>query len=348
MRNVFLKDYTINELKTIISDLGEPKFRGAQIFEWMYQKKVESFENMTNLPKELRLKLKEKTILNTLTVDYENKLESRHDGTIKFLSRLNDGVGIETAIMKYQYGNTVCISSQAGCNMNCAFCASGVNGKDRDLTPGEMIDQFIVAEKLLSKDETISNIVVMGSGEPLENLENLIQFIKIVNHDKGLNIGQRNITVSTCGLVPEIKKLANEKYQVNLAISLHAATNSLRDKLVPINKKYSIESLMEACNYYFNKTKRRITIEFILLRDVNESKHQAEQLADLLNSQDMLVHINLIPFNTVKESQFKAPKYDRIIKFKNILKNKGINTTIRQERGSDIEGACGQLRSDKR
>ncbi|ACB84921.1 23S rRNA (adenine(2503)-C(2))-methyltransferase RlmN [Natranaerobius thermophilus] len=340
-----LKDLTLNELQEYFSRKGWQQFRAKQIFDWMYIQQVDSIEVMSNIPKKLRQELMENCTINDLELDSNNIYTSPTDGTIKFLSVLKDGIGVETTIMKYDYGNTVCISSQAGCNMNCVFCASTTGGKERDLSPGEMIDQVLMANKVLPGSESINNIVVMGSGEPLENYQHLIKFLKIVNDGKGLNIGMRHITVSTCGLVPEIYNLAEEELQLNLAISLHAPNDELRNKLIPLNKIYPIHELLEACQVYFQKTGRRITFEYVLIKDFNDSIDLAKELSETLTALKMPVHVNLIPFNPVEETKFTAPPSSRISDFKNNLQSNNIGVTVRKERGVDVDGACGQLRS---
>ncbi len=344
MAKLLLKDMDYNELQQFLETMNCKSFRAKQLFNWMYKQQVDNFTDMTNLSQDLRHKLEKSALLYGLTLDTDKLFVSSEDGTIKFLAITDNNIGIETTVMKYNFGNTVCISSQAGCNMNCAFCASTKGGKQRDLTPGEMVDQVILANKILGDGEKISNIVVMGSGEPLENYDNLLKFLQIANDSRGLNIGMRHITVSTCGLVSEINYLAEERMQINLAISLHAPNDKLRDQLVPVNKRYPIDDLMEACQKYFSYTGRRISFEYVLIDNVNDNIQFARELSDLLAKLDMPVHVNIIPYNTVEEAKMCSPAQDTISKFVSELTASNITVTVRQERGADIDGACGQLR----
>ncbi|MEZ0535792.1 23S rRNA (adenine(2503)-C(2))-methyltransferase RlmN [Caldicellulosiruptoraceae bacterium PP1] len=341
MRNI--KDLTFDELKSWLKSINEKEFRSTQIFDWIYKKNSESFDSFSNLPENLRNKLKQDFILNLMEI-----IKVQEDVfTRKYLMLLNDNNTIESVFMKYKFGNSICISTQVGCNMSCAFCASTIGGKIRNLTSGEMVDQIIKVEN--DTKERISSIVLMGSGEPFDNAENVFKFIEIVNHPKGKNIGARHITISTVGVVPYIYELANYEKQINLAISLHATNNKIREKLIPMNKRYPIEEIIEAIRNYINKTQRRVTIEYALIKGINDSDIDAIRLSELFKN--MLIHVNLIPINEIEEKEFRRPPKERIISFYNILKNNKIEVTIRRELGSSISAACGQLRSkhlDKR
>ena len=333
-----IKSFTLEELKFEMVRIGEKAFRAKQIYQWMHGKLARSFEEMTDISLALREKcasLYEYTSLKVVKVQ-----ESAVDGTRKYLFELGDGKLVESVWMKYKHGNSVCISSQVGCRMGCAFCASTLDGLERSLKPSEMLDQ-IYAITLLT-GERVSNVVVMGIGEPLDNYDNLLKFLTLLTDENGLHISQRNITVSTCGLVPGMKRLADEKLQITLALSLHAADDAKRKKLMPVANKYSISQLMEACRYYYEKTGRRITFEYSLVGGVNDSREDALQLAMLIKG--MNCHVNLIPVNPVKERNFVQSKASFIAAFKNELEKNGINVTIRREMGRDIDGACGQLR----
>ncbi|GAB6088298.1 23S rRNA (adenine(2503)-C(2))-methyltransferase RlmN [Alkaliphilus crotonatoxidans] len=335
---VDLLSLTKEELMEFIVALGEKKFRGKQIFQWLHRG-VQSFDEMTNISKALRDQLKEKAHINEIKI--ETKLVSRTDGTTKYLFLLEDRNIIEGVIMEYKHGLTACISSQVGCGMGCSFCASTKGGLVRNLTAGEMIGQLLTMEADLGK--RISNIVMMGSGEPLHNFKEMTRFLKNVNDEDGLNIGNRHITISTCGLVPEIKALADLKIPINLAISLHAATDEKRQKMMPIAQKYSIYDIIEACQYYLKKNNRRITFEYALIDGENDQEEDARILAYLLKG--LLCHVNLIPVNQVDESPYRKSHQDRIKVFAGILKGAGIETTLRRELGADIQAACGQLRN---
>lgn len=313
------------------------KFRAKQLFEWI-QKGVENFDDMTNISKELRLKLKEKFILNN--AKSLKVLSSENDGTKKYLFKLNDGNIIESVLMRYKHGNTVCVSTQIGCKMGCTFCASTIGGMVRNLTAGEIIGQIFAIQNDIK--ERVSNIVLMGSGEPLDNYDEVIKFLRLVNHPKGLNIGMRSITLSTSGIAPKIKKLADLNLQLTLAISLHAPNDDLRSSTMPINNKYPIKELIEACKYYIDTTGRRVTFEYALIENVNDNDLTAQELGKLLKG--MLCHVNLIPINAVKERGFKPTQNKNIVNFKKTLEKYGITVTIRRELGSDINAACGQLR----
>lgn len=333
-----IKSMTEDELKIDMVRQGEKSFRAAQLYEWMHKKLARGFEEMTNLPASLREKLRETyeyTALGAVRVQ-----ESAVDGTRKYLFELADGNLVESVWMRYKHGNSVCISSQAGCRMGCAFCASALDGLARNLTPSEMLDQIYSITLLTG--ERVSNVVVMGTGEPLDNYDNLLRFIRLLTEENGLHISQRSVTVSTCGLVPEMKRLAGEKLQITLALSLHAATDAKRRKLMPIANKYSVRELMEACRYYFETTGRRVTFEYSLVGGVNDTMEDAGELIRLLKP--MNGHVNLIPVNPIKERSFVRSEREVIIKYKNKLEKNGINVTIRREMGRDIDGACGQLR----
>lgn len=333
-----IKSLNLKELKEEMEAIGEKSFRAKQMYEWMHIKLARSFDEMTNLSEALRQKCKE--MYDYTAVEVIEVQESKLDGTRKFLFGLKDGNVVESVWMKYKHGNSVCISSQVGCRMGCKFCASTIDGLERSLLPSEMLDQ-IYAISLYTK-ERVSNIVVMGSGEPMDNFDNLLKFIELVSDENGLNISQRNITVSTCGLVPKMKELADKKLQITLALSLHATTDEKRKKLMPIANKYGIGELMEACRYYFEKTGRRLTFEYSLVGGVNDTDEDARELIDLVKP--LNCHINLIPVNPIKERDFVESNTARVQAFKNKLEKNKINVTIRREMGRDIDGACGQLR----
>ncbi|AOT72181.1 23S rRNA (adenine(2503)-C(2))-methyltransferase RlmN [Geosporobacter ferrireducens] len=332
-----LKGCSLEELEFFFKEIGEPSYRAKQVYQWIH-KGVQSFEGMTNLPKTLRNKLEEKACLNHLII--VDKLVSTVDGTRKYLMQLEDQNIIECVLMRYDYGNTLCISCQVGCRMGCSFCASTLEGVIRNLSAGEMLDQVLTVQKDLG--ERISNVVLMGSGEPLDNFQEVKRFLEIINHPEGVNISLRNITISTCGLVPQIMELADEKPQVTLAISLHASNDQLRSQMMPVNKSYPLQTLMKACRYYIEKTNKRITFEYALIHEVNDTEYHAKELVALLKA--LLCHINLIPLNKVNERKYEAPNAERVKRFQQILKQKGIEATIRRELGSDINAACGQLR----
>lgn len=332
-----IKDYTLEELEEYMKQKGFPKFRSGQLFEWIY-KDVQSFEQMSNLPKAMQSKLSEELYIGKAEV--EVKQVSKQDGTRKYLLKLMDGNAVECVLMEYSYGKTICISTQVGCRMNCSFCASGIGGLTRHLTSGEMLEEVMAVSRDIG--ERISNIVLMGTGEPFDNYKEVIKFLRIVNNQKGLNIGMRHITISTSGLVPEIIAFADLQLQCTLAVSLHASDNETRDKLMPVNKKYKLEELMDACRYYTKKTNKRVTFEYALINGVNDSEQNALQLAGLLKG--MLCHVNLIPINEVREKGFIKSTKTAIDRFKGILERNKIEATVRRELGSDINAACGQLR----
>ena len=334
-----LKSYTYNELEALVrNELGEPSFRAKQIFEWLYRG-ADSFDEMSNLSKSLRERLDAAYTAGNLKI--EQKFVSRIDETRRYLLKLEDGNYIESVLMKYHHGYTICVSSQVGCAMGCRFCASTRNGKARNLSAGEIIGQVMTVQKDLG--ERISNIVMMGIGEPLDNYDEVLKFLEIVNHPSGLNIGHRHITLSTCGLVPKIKDLADRQLQITLSVSLHAADDETRSEIMPVNRRYSISQLMEACRYYIKNTNRRISFEYTLISGVNDNSAEAEKLLKLLNG--MLCHVNLIPVNPVKETGFKQGSRAKIEEFQRILESGGISATIRREMGADISAACGQLRA---
>ena len=333
-----IKSLALTELERELAALGEKPFRANQLYQWLHQKLARSYEDMTNLPKGLRERLAEQYVCTTLRrVQVQ---ESRIDGTKKFLFALEDGHVVESVWMRYKHGNSVCISSQVGCRMGCRFCASTLGGLVRSLLLGEMLDQ-VYAISLLT-GERVSNVVVMGTGEPLDNYDSLVRFLELLTDEKGLHISARNITVSTCGLVPQMRKLAREKLQITLALSLHAATDEKRRSLMPVANRYGIGELMEACREYFERTGRRITFEYSLVGGVNDTREDARLLADLAGP--LRCHVNLIPVNPIKEREYVQSEAGRIQAFKNMLEKNGINVTIRREMGRDIDGACGQLR----
>ena len=326
------------ELETFVKELGEPKFRAKQLYEWIHRRHAASFDEMTNLPKQLREKLSENAslcVLQPVTVQV-----SRLDGTRKYLFRLPDGNCIESVFMRYHHGNSVCISSQAGCRMGCRFCASTIGGLSRSLTAGEMLDQiYRITEET---GERVSNVVIMGSGEPMDNYDNIVRFIRMISGEEGMNLSQRNITVSTCGIVPKMREFAEEGLQVTLALSLHAADDETRKELMPIANRYTIKEALDACAYYFEKTGRRVSYEYSLVAGVNDTPEEADRLIRLLRHRNG--HVNLIPVNPVTERNYRESAPAAVQRFKNQLEKNGINVTIRREMGRDIDGACGQLR----
>lgn len=333
-----LKSLTLEELQNRITKLGEKSFRAKQLYQWFHEKLAANYEEMSNLPKTFREKLqKEEQTVNLTLVQVQ---ESSIDGTRKYLFGLPDGNVVESVWMKYHHGNSVCISSQVGCRMGCRFCASTLDGLERNLLPSEMLEQ--IYSIIRHTGERVSNIVVMGTGEPMDNYENLIRFLHLITDEKGQNISQRNITVSTCGIVPRMKQLAEEQMQITLALSLHATTDEKRRKLMPIANKYSLKEVLEACGYYFEKTGRRLTFEYSLVAGVNDSEEDAQELTALVKN--LNCHVNLIPVNPIKERDYKQSDKKAIQAFKNKLEKNKINVTIRREMGRDIDGACGQLR----
>ena len=340
MKNTVLdiKSMYPEELKNVLEELGEKPFRASQLFSWLHDKQAEEYARMTNLSKGLREKLAQKYPLTVLRA--VNMQESRLDGTRKYLFALDDGNVIESVWMRYHHGNSVCISSQVGCAMGCRFCASTIGGKVRSLRASEMLEQVYQIRKLTG--ERVSNVVVMGTGEPLDNYDNLVRFIRLVSSPGGLNISQRNLTVSTCGLVPEMYRLAEEGLAVTLALSLHAPNAEKRKALMPVANRYTIRQVLDACENYYRKTGRRLTFEYALAEGQNDGEQDAEELAGLISG--MNCHVNLIPVNPVRERKFARSGKKVIANFQNKLEKYGINVTIRREMGSDIDGACGQLR----
>ncbi|MCI8292966.1 MAG: 23S rRNA (adenine(2503)-C(2))-methyltransferase RlmN [Hespellia sp.] len=333
-----IASFNWEQMQSEIELLGEKKFRAKQIYEWLHEKGTEQFSEMTNLSRQLQEKLNARYEIRS--VDLLQRQVSALDGTNKFLFQLCDGNEVESVLMKYKHGNSVCISSQAGCRMGCRFCASTIDGLERNLTVSEMLGQIYQIQKICG--ERISHIVVMGTGEPLDNYENLTGFIRMISDEHGLHISQRNITVSTCGIVPGILRLSEEHFQITLALSLHGSTQEKRKKLMPIANKYPLEEVLSACDAYFQKTGRRMTYEYSLIHGVNDTDEDAGELIHLLGKRNC--HVNLIPVNPIKERNFKRPSGENAQKFKNKLEKSGINVTIRREMGSDIDGACGQLR----
>ncbi len=333
-----LKSMTLPELSEAVAAMGEKSFRAGQLFQWMHQKLAEDYEEMTNLPKSFRKKLEEQGPLTRLTL--VERLVSRLDGTEKYLFALPDGNVIESVLMRYRHGNSVCISTQAGCRMGCRFCASTLGGLVRNLLPSEMLEQVYQIQRITK--ERVSHLVAMGTGEPLDNYDNVLRFLSLLTDEKGLHISQRNITVSTCGLVEKIRSLAKEKLQITLALSLHASSQEKRKKLMPVAYKYELEDVLDACRYYFRETGRRVTFEYSLVAGVNDTSEDARHLAELIG--DMNCHVNLIPVNPIAERDFRPSREDGIAAFKNKLEKNRINVTIRREMGRDIQGACGQLR----
>ncbi len=335
MKNI--KDYNLDELKQEITQLGEKPFRAEQIFKWLFVDKVKSFDEMTNLSLELREKLKQNYDICNFSI--VKKLESK-DGTKKYLFGLNDGNAIESVLMQYHFGKTVCVSSQIGCKMGCKFCASTGIPFVRNLTSGEIVEQILAIEQDI--EDKISNVVFMGIGEPFDNYDNVINAIKILNNQKGLNIGARHISISTSGIVPKIYRFADENVQCTLSISLHSANNKTRSSMMPVNDAYNIEELIKACKYYIEKTNKRISFEYALAKDNNDNQKDADEIINLLKG--MLCHVNLIPINKIENGKYIKSSNENIIRFRDYLNSKGITATIRRELGSDIEAACGQLR----
>jgi 23S rRNA (adenine2503-C2)-methyltransferase len=334
-------DYTLEQLQQWMKDNGEPAFRGGQLFDWLYVKRVKSFEDMSNLSKALREKLDEH--FQIITLSEITKFESK-DGTVKFLFGLHDAHAIETVIMRHNYGNSICVTTQVGCRIGCTFCASTLGGLKRNLTAGEIVAQVVTAQQLLdATGERVSSIVIMGSGEPFENYDATMTFLRIMIHEKGLNIGQRHITVSTSGIVPSMYKFAEENTQINLALSIHAPNDALRSKLMPVNRRFPFDDVMAACHNYIAKTGRRITFEYALIGGVNDQVEHAQELADVLKG--MLCHVNLIPVNHVPERNYVRTPREDIFEFQRVLERNKVSVTIRREQGHDIAAACGQLRA---
>ncbi|WP_257350143.1 23S rRNA (adenine(2503)-C(2))-methyltransferase RlmN [Pseudalkalibacillus decolorationis] len=332
------------DLEDWLKQEGEPSFRAKQIYEWLYQKRASTFSDMTNLSKSLRQKLEETYAITPLkqVVRQESK-----DGTIKFLYELEDGYSIETVLMRHEYGNSVCVTTQVGCRLGCTFCASTLGGLKRNLKAGEIVAQVLEVQRALDEtDERVSSVVIMGIGEPFDNYDDLVSFLRIINHDEGLNIGARHITVSTSGVVPRIYDFADEGMQINFAISLHAPTTEIRSRLMPVNRMYPLDDLMDSIRYYIRKTGRRVSFEYGLFGGVNDQVEHAEQLAELIK--DIKCHVNLIPVNYVPERDYVRTPKSQIFTFERTLKDLGVNVTIRREQGHDIDAACGQLRAKER
>ncbi|USK35654.1 23S rRNA (adenine(2503)-C(2))-methyltransferase RlmN [Bacillus sp. F19] len=334
----------LGELQNWLTEKGEKPFRAAQIFDWLYIKRAASFEEMSNLSKALRSKLDEHFVLTTLKTIIQ---QTSNDGTMKFLFELHDGYSIETVLMRHEYGNSVCVTTQVGCRIGCTFCASTLGGLKRNLEAGEIVAQVVKVQKALDElGERVSHVVIMGIGEPFDNYDEMMGFLKIINHDDGLNIGARHITVSTSGIIPKIYKFADEHLQINFAVSLHAPNTELRSRLMPINKAYKLPELMEAIEYYVNKTGRRVSFEYGLFGGVNDQVEHAEELAKLIKH--LKCHVNLIPVNYVPERDYVRTPREQIDLFEKTLKKRGINVTTRREQGHDIDAACGQLRAKER
>ncbi|WP_003541075.1 23S rRNA (adenine(2503)-C(2))-methyltransferase RlmN [Desulfotomaculum nigrificans] len=333
-----LRDLTLSEMKRLMTELGEKPFRAIQICQWVLAKGVTSFDQMTNISKELQAKLADVAYISQTKM--LARQQSARGDTIKYLLGLADGHAVECVLMKHSYGNSACVSTQVGCRMGCMFCASTIEGLVRSLTPGEIYDQVLGIQQ--DTGERVSHIVIMGSGEPLDNYDNVIKFLENVNADYGLNIGYRHITLSTCGLVPKLKQLAFKKLPITLAVSLHAPNDELRNQLVPINRRYSLAELIPACREYTEITGRRITFEYALLKEINDSEEHARQLVNLLKG--MLCHVNLIPANPVEEKGFERTPPEKVERFRNIIEKAGLAVTVRRELGTDIDAACGQLR----
>ncbi|CAM3674011.1 23S rRNA (adenine(2503)-C(2))-methyltransferase RlmN [Erysipelothrix urinaevulpis] len=340
MKSIY--NYDLKNLEIKLTKLGEKPFRAKQVFSWLYEKRVDSFDEMTNLSFDLREKLKENFVLNTLKLV---KQQTAADETSKYLLECEDGALIETVLMKHDYGYSVCVTSQVGCAMGCKFCASGLLKAKRNLSAGELVNQIMFVQKDLDKREKrVSHIVVMGIGEPFMNYPNVMEFIACVNNDKGLNIGARHITISTCGIAPVIKRFADEMSQVNLAISLHAPNDALRSQIMPVNDMFNLEELFEALHYYQKKSNRRLTFEYILIDGVNDTLQQAKELVELVKS--MNAYVNLIPYNEVEENPFRPTQPKNAAAFYDYLKRHNVQCVIRREKGSEIDAACGQLRAN--
>lgn len=335
-----IDNLSFNELEKKIIELKEPKFKAKQLFEWLHNKTVDSFDEISNISKKTKESLSKYLEFTESSIDL--KLESKIDDTRKYVIKFEDSNIVESVYLKYKYGNTACISSQVGCKMGCAFCASTKNGYIRDLTSAEMLKQIYLIQKDIC--EKITNIVIMGSGEPLNNYNNIIKFLNIINDERGQNISMRKITLSTCGIIPNIYKLADENIPITLAISLHAPTQEKREKILPVSNKYKLPELMKSCDYYISKTGRRLTFEYIMIKGFNDSSSDAILLSNLLKNK--LVNVNLIPCNYVKEANLSPSSNFDIEKFKKLLTQNGINATVRRELGSDINAACGQLRNN--
>lgn len=334
-----IKSMSPTELDGLMTSMKAPSFRAKQLFDWLHKKQINSFDMMTNLPRTMLLALAESCEIKTLTI--KTKLVSSVDGTVKYLFSLIDGELVETVLMRYEHGNSVCVSTQVGCKMGCTFCASTKAGFVRNLTASEILEQIYAVQNDIG--ERVSNIVLMGIGEPLDNYDNVVRFLSLISDPNGLNISLRHISLSTCGLVDKIYELAKLKLQLTLSISLHAPNDEIRSSTMPINNKYNMEKLLTACKDYTKATNRRISFEYALIKGVNDSKSCAEQLASRLKG--MLCHVNLIPVNEIEETEYRKTNRENSITFQNYLMKRGINTTIRRTLGSDINAACGQLRA---
>lgn len=337
MKSIF--DYKLSDLTEYFTSIGEKPFKAKQVFEWLYKKRVTSFDEMSNISKSLIEKLNNEFSISLL----ELRRKQTSELTNKYLFELEDGNLIEAVLMRHDYGLSVCVSSQVGCNMGCSFCESGRLKKVRNLNAGEIVRQILMIEADIK--ERISSVVVMGIGEPFDNYDNIMDFIRIINDPLGIAIGARHITVSTCGIVPKIKEYANEQIQTNLAISFHAPNNELRDRIMKINKAYKIEELIDAIKYYIDKTNRRVTIEYVMLRDVNDTLDCANELSDVLRG--LNVYVNLIPYNETSHIEYKKSPNEQVMRFYDTLKKRGINVTVRKEFGGKIDAACGQLRASE-
>ncbi len=335
-----ISSLSLSELEAALLDMGEKKFRAKQIYSWLHKSLAQSFDEMTNINKDLRNKLNENYYISQPKII--KKLVSKIDGTVKYLFEFFDGNRVESVLMRYKYGISICVSTQAGCNMGCKFCASTKLGKARDLTAGEILGQIYKAQN--DCGERISHVVLMGMGEPLDNFENVVRFLNMVSDPDGLNISGRNISLSTCGIVPKIFELSELDFKLTLSVSLHAPTDELRSSMMPINKKYPISALMDACRSYTKTTGRRISFEYTLIKGVNDSKEQAEKLCSLLKG--MLCHVNLIPVNSIKDSEYEKSEKQSIEAFRSYIESKGISATVRRKLGDDINAACGQLRRE--
>ncbi len=334
----------LEALRDWLKEHNEKAFRADQIFEWLYKKRVTSFEDMSNLSKNLRLLLQENFTITTLNTLIQ---QTSNDGTIKFLFELHDGYSIETVLMRHDYGNSVCVTTQVGCRIGCTFCASTLGGLKRNLEAGEIVAQVVKVQQALDElGERVSSVVIMGIGEPFDNFTSMLSFLKIINHEQALNIGARHITVSTSGIIPKIYEFADQNMQINFAVSLHAPNTELRSRLMPINRAYKLPDLIEAIRYYVDKTGRRVSFEYGLFGNVNDQVEHAEELAELVKG--IKCHVNLIPVNYVPERDYVRTPKDQIFLFEKTLKNRGVNVTIRREQGSDIDAACGQLRAKER
>lgn len=333
---------TTEEMAAFLTELGEPKFRAKQLFQWVYQKGAKAFDEMSNLPGSLRQKLGEKALVRLL--EEETKQYAEPTRTTKYLFKLSDGQKVESVLMQHDYGNSVCVTTQVGCRMGCSFCASTFGGLVRNLTAGEIVDQIITMQRDLPEGERVGSVVLMGSGEPMENYDHVLKAIRLMHDPEGLNIGYRHITISTSGLVPGMRRLAEEGLPITLALSLHAPNDQLRSELMPVARMWSVDEVMAAARDYGDKTGRRVTYEYILISEVNDNPEQAEELANLL--QGSLAHVNLIPMNPVAERpQYQRPSNNRVMRFRDMLEERGVTATVRREMGGDIDAACGQLRN---